>query len=368
MNMSNERYHSKKPGEVILHSNDVPPATEYRKELMGYLHEYPDGNDKNDLTGRLWSYTESGFHSACFELFLYHLVTARCKKVVPHPSLPSVGTHPEFAVQHILGDFFLEATLALESEEYRAQEQRLRELVDAVRDIRGSVFLWAQPVTHLPTDFELDSVRDFLRREIGKLDPAELSLPKTLTFEANLNNVRVIINFEVIGADQNNGNTVVQAWGSPDARAVTTHLRIRRRVGFKATRYGQLDKPYVVAVWPKCELPLTKDVALAALFGDPALTIDTNTRQIVSEQRVSNGVFNTVMNGEALNRQVSAVALYRERFLRTYERQLVMYHNPYALYPIAEEIFLGLPQFVFRKDGDGSGRMLWLNDVNPWNE
>jgi len=264
---SNERYYSVKPGEVILHSNE-PFAVEYRKELMSYLNEYPKGKDRSDLKRRLRSYMESGFYSACFELFLHHFLISRCHRVSPHPALPNVTTHPEFEVEHSLGNFFLEATLALESEEYQAQEQRLRELIDAVREVRGNVILWAQPVTDLPADFPLDSVRDFLSREIDKVDPTSFQLPKTLTFEDSFNNCPVIIDFEVVGAEQESCDSVVQAWGSPEAREVTTHSHIRRKVTFKAGKYGDMAVPYVVAVWPRPEFPLSRELALCALYGD----------------------------------------------------------------------------------------------------
>jgi len=366
--MLNKRYHSIKPGEFILDS-DEPVAVEYRKELMEYLKDYPPGPDKNDLKRRLRSYTESGFYSACFELFLHHILVGRCQKVNPHPDLPNITTPPEFGVAHSAGDFYLEATLALESEEYQAQEQRLLDLVDTLRDIKGNVILWAQPVTHLPADFPLDSVRDFLNREIGRLGPADLQLPKTLTFQANFNKCPVIIDFEIMGADQESCDSVVQAWGAPEAREVTTHYRIRRRIRCKAGKYGNMRAPYVIAVWPRTEFPLTREVALRALYGDEQIRISLESRGVIGRTRVQNGAFNTMVSGNLLNHEVSAVALYREEFSRaSYECRLYIYHNPYTSDPLPEEIFLNFPQFVFRTSESGDGRMQWLNGVDPWDE
>ena len=110
--MNNERYYSVKPGEVILHGKE-PIEVKYRRELADYLSKYPRGKDKNDLKQRLRSYTESGFYSACFELFLYSLLSGRGGKVIPHPVLPNISTRPEFEIVHDLCNFFLEATLAL---------------------------------------------------------------------------------------------------------------------------------------------------------------------------------------------------------------------------------------------------------------
>ena len=366
--MLNRRYHSIRPGEFILDS-DEPVAVEYRKELQRYLGDYPRGQDKNDLKRRLRSYTESGFYSACFELFLHNLLVSRCQKVNPHPDLPNITTHPEFRGVHGVGNFYLEATLALESEEYQAQEQRLLDLVDTIRDIKGNVILWAQPVTHLPADFPLDSVRDFLSREIGRLGPADLQLPKTLTFQANFNKCPVIIDFQIIGADKESCDSVVQTWGSPEAREVTTHYRIRRRIRCKAGKYGNMVAPYVIAVWPRTEFPLTSEAALRALYGDEQIQISLESRDVIGRTRARNGAFNTLVKGNLLNREVSAVALYREEFSRaSYERRLYVYHNPYASNRLPEEIFFDLSQFVFRTAESGDGQMQWLNGIDPWDK
>jgi hypothetical protein len=364
--MSNERYYSVKPGEVILHSKK-PFAVEYRKDLRVYLDQFPRGKDRNDLKRRLHSYTESGFYSACFELYLYHILIDRSREVFPHPDLPNTTTHPEFEVNHDLCRFYLEATLALESEDYQAQEQRLRELVDAVRDVRGGIILLAQPSTHLPVDFPLDSVRDFLLQEVDKLSATKLQLPKTLSFQAVFHDLPIVIDFEILDTNQEGSESVVQAWGWPEAKEVTTHHRIRRRIGVKAGKYGEMTVPYVIAVWPLTEFPLTSEAALKALYGDRQIHLSNKPGGgIIGESRAWNGAFNTVVRGNLLNRQVSAVALYRERFLQSsYSRQLCIYHNPYTTKPILENIFSDLPQFVFRKNDDGSGNMLWLNGVDP---
>jgi hypothetical protein len=366
--MNNERYHSVKPGEVILHSKD-PIAVEYRRELTDYLSMYPRGKDRNDLKQRLRSYTESGFYSACFELFLYSLLSSRAEKVIPHPVLPNISTHPEFEIVHDSREFFLEATLALDSEEYQAQEQRLRELVDAVRDVSGDVLLWAQPATYLPSDFPLDTVHDFLVREVDKLSAAATQLPRTLTFETVFNGHSVVIDFEVMEVNQEGTESVVQAWGSPEAKAVTTHRRIRRRVSAKAGKYGEMTIPYIIAVWPRTEFLLDRETAVTALYGDRQVHLSRKSGAIVGESRAWNGAFNTLVKGNLLNRQVSAVGLYRERFsISSYNRELYVYHNPYALNPIPEQLFSDLPQWVPRKNEGGDAVMQWLSGADPWGE
>lgn len=80
-------------------------------------------------------------------------------------------------------------------------------------------------------------------------------------------------------------------------------------------------------------------------------------------RRARNGVFNTVLGGKVLNRQVSAVGLYDERFTEwTFEQQLRIYHNLYSFKPLAEEIFHGIPQVVPWETNDGI-QMRWLNSA-----
>ena len=365
--MIENRYYSVRPGEVILHSKKKI-AVQYRKELRDYLEQFPRGKDRNDIKRRLRSYTESGFYSACFELYLHHLLVERSLNVIPHPDLLDVPTHPEFEINHRLCNFYLEATLALESEDFQAQEQRLRELVDAIRGVRGKTTLLAQPATHIPLDLPLDSVRDFLKEEISKLNATEFQFPRTLTFQTVFNGNHVSIDFEVIDAEQNETESVVQAWGWPEAKEVTTHHRIKRRISVKAGKYGAINIPYVIAVWPRTEFPLLEETALKALYGDLQIHISKKPGEgVVGESRAWNGAFNTVFRGALLNRHVSAVALYREQFSRfSYNRNLYIYHNPYTTNHIPEDIFSDLPQFVFKKNEDGSGNMIWLNGRNPW--
>ena len=367
--MTNERFYSLKPGEVILHSKE-PIAVEYRRELRSYLNEYPSGKDRKDLKGRLRSYTESGFYSACFELYLHNLLARTCENINRHPSLPSVSTHPDFEANHRVGKFFLEATLALESDEYQAQESRLREMIDALRGIKGNLVLWAQPVTHLPDNFPLDRISDFLEYEIDKLDPTTLEMPKTIRFQDKFYDNPVIIDFEVMDSTQDSCDSVIQAWGSPEAQEVTTHRRIRRSISIKANRYGEMNFPYVIAVWPRTKFPLTSTSALRALYGDQRIAVSRDPTQALRElPRELNGAFNTIYKGKILNRQVSAVALYREHFFeKSYIRQLIIYHNPYCNKRITPDIFLHFPQFVFQNEKDNGGHMEWFRGENPWDD
>jgi len=117
------------------------------------------------------------------------------------------------------------------------------------------------------------------------------------------------------------------------------------------------------------EFPLISEGVLCALYGDRQIQISCDLGQIVGETRARNGAFNTLIKSDLLNRNASAVALYREQLLESsFTRHLYVYHNPYALNPIPEEIFSGLPQFLFLRDEEESERMQWLNEISPWDE
>jgi hypothetical protein len=340
---------------------------EYRRELMHYLDEYPDGAHKDDLKGRLYSYTESGFYSVCFELYLYHFLEPRSYRITLHPDVPGSTGHPDFGVECATGDFMVEAVLALDSQERRAQEQRLNKVIDALRNVRGNVAVWAQLVTALPNAFPLRRVRSFLEREVDQLDATNLEVPSTITFTDDFNGTPVIVDFLVM--DKGEEQPVIGAWSMANAQVVTAHQRIKLAVATKANKYGTLSKPYVIAVWPRTQFPVSGVSAGRALYGDLKVEIPSDRTKPVRTKRALNGIFNTLTKGHVHNRQISAVLLYKERFLESsYERQLCIYHNPYALIPLPTQIFAGVPQLVPVWDEDENGRMEWLDDRCPWDE
>jgi hypothetical protein len=364
--MSTQNRHSFRPGETIL--NGIEPATlKYREELLSYLVEYPEGNAMGDILGRLCSYTESGFYSACFELYLYHVLNGICKAIYIHPSSPDTTTHPDYKAEISDETFYIEATIALDSDEKRAQQSRLVQVVDKINNIYGNLALWVQPVTDIPADYPLENIEKYLRQEVNNREYACSTNTSNIRFIDTHNNMKVIIDFIVLNEVDNLYAPIVGAWGSPEAKEVNTANQIRRRAGIKAMRYGLLSEPYIIAIQPECEFPLNEKFALNALYGDETWAISLTTEEARQGKRQNNGVFNITCGGEYINRQISAMALYKEVFTReSYNRQLCVFHNPYAFKPLPINIFSGFPQLIFRDDCKGGLTSYWVGGNCPY--
>ena len=109
---------------------------------------------------------------------------------------------------------------------------------------------------------------------------------------------------------------------------------IRRNVADKASAYGRLDTPYVIAL--RVETFLGKDHSIIdALFGQEQVTLETSSSGMVevSPGRARNGVWNGPRGFQ--NRRVSAVLTADWLGLTTIPRTVpTLWHNPVAEHPI----------------------------------
>jgi hypothetical protein len=81
-----------------------------------------------------------------------------------------------------VGDFYVEAVVALDSDAKRQQENRLREAVDATRHVRGDIYLWFRLVSDIPPNYPVSRIREFLELQITNLPKGASALDQSLTF------------------------------------------------------------------------------------------------------------------------------------------------------------------------------------------
>lgn len=347
--------------DYLLHDN-AEHARSYRDELRAALKAFPSGN-RADMKRRLYSETASGFWSACMELRL-HGVLSGLGSVEVHPSVEGTESHPDYRVSTSETRLFAEATVALDSDEDREQHQRLGRLLDSIDSIVLPFGVWVDPVTDLAPDLDNDSVIRFLRQELGPLESTQEEKGRLLTFRKRTRAGVSEIDFEVWPREE--AQTLVEAWGPAAARELTTHETIRRRVQHKATKYGELGAPFVVAIWPRLQLPTISESVMRGLYGTETFVYSKQDMILEDVVRQPDGAFNLRVGDQVQNRQVSAVAIHLERLTgHGWERYWLLYHNPFALTPLSASAFNMVPQFVFERTPRGfSGR--WLDGVDPW--
>ena len=120
----------------------------------------------------------------------------------------------------------------------------------------------------------------------------------------------------------------------------TTGHRLRSAIQEKAGKYGALDSPFVIVLWPVGPdyMPGTDD--LEALRGDKVWEMNLDTEKI-EERYSSNGIFREKKDGRLRWAHVSAVVFCQPG---DSERMPVVYHNLDAKYPLDGDWFQGWQQ------------------------
>lgn len=351
-----------RPDWDYLLRDDAEHARSYREDFRAALQEYPSGS-RSDMKRRLYGGTASGFWSACMELRLYGVLSG-LGSVEVHPSVQGTESHPDYRVSTTETEFFVEATVALDSDEDRQQHERLGHLLDAIDSLVLPFGVWVDPVTDLAPDLEDDSVISFLQRELGTLETSQIKDGRVLTFRQATETGATEIDFEVWPREE--AQTLVEAWGPATARELTTHETIRRRVQHKATKYGDLGAPFVIAVWPRLQFPAVEESVMRGLYGTTTLVYSKEDMVLQEVVRQRDGAFTLRLGEQVLNQQVSAVAIHLERLMgHGWERYWLVYHNPFALRPLPRSVLTTIPQLVFERTHKGfSGR--WLDGDDPW--
>ncbi|TDB39119.1 MAG: hypothetical protein D9V44_05520 [Actinobacteria bacterium] len=250
-------------------------AARVREFLDRWFDRFP-ATDRDELGSRLRCGDAASFESASFELILFAVLTTRGYAVSTHPTLPAGNPkHPDFLATAGDESFYVEAVLA---SEYRDDEISARRRADAVLravdginspDFRLFVIAQGNPDTPprgraLANQLQtwLDSLDSDTVARAAEADGHE-AIPKfpwahdgwDVTFEAIPKGV------EHRGE---NGRAIGSLAG--EARLVNVREPIRNAIRAKGAKYGQLDRPLLIAVNVD-GLSLDRIDEMEALFG-----------------------------------------------------------------------------------------------------
>ncbi len=357
----------------FLNRSARPEVATIRKILDEWYVNFPDKNYK--LKSRFQSRKKDQFQGAFFELYLHALLTAFDCIIEVEPD-GITGTKPDFFVHSPTGEkFFLEATVATDvSADEAASNARMNEVFDAVNRMSSPDFFIGMKLDGRPkTPPSAKAIRKFLQEHLSELNPD-----------------KVIIDYEAKGNQglphwkyEHDGWKItfypIPKW--PEAREkadvrpigvqsrgferVNTTSAIRKSVERKATKYGKLNCPYIVAVnvfgWS-----LDRDDVVDALFGTvQAIVRYSEVPPPVEYERARDGVW-VAPNG-IKNTRVSAVLIGKSISPWSLGiSEIMLFHNPWAEYPyndVLTELSEALPKDgkIAFKDGKSPASVLKLN-------
>lgn len=282
-----------------------------RKVLNDWFDKLPD-NEKPELRQRF----NKSFSSAFYELFLYNLFLNQGFEIQIHPKVPNTEKRPDFLICKNGQEIYVEAKEAKDESEYeRSQKNRLNTVYDTLDKIKSRNFLLHIKSINIKTHDQprtkelvkeinnelnsLDPDRALISFESGGLD----SLP-----ELKINNEQLEIDMSFVPKDRDKRHECEKFIGiyPMNTHVGGTEPSLRKSFEKKCNRYGELDKPFIVAINALGKWFSGEYDAENTIWGSIALsyTDNPNEDKLI---RVKDGLF--LHNKGPVHRNASAVLI-----------------------------------------------------------
>lgn len=340
-------------GFDYMNSSARPGLCGIRDLLEQWFERLPN-DAKADIRARFRSRDDVQHQSAWFELFWHELLRCCGYDVEIHPTLADVTATPDFLTKRNgVSQFYLEATLAMPPAD-PAANRRLAELHDTLDRMNSPDYFLIFEYRGSPEgNIRGRALRERLERWLQQLNYEEISRLRQEQNDGVIptyswSEQGVTLTFEPIPKGPRFrgqlGARPVGAVAPMEMRLLRTHDDIRTAVEGKATKYGALGLPLVVAVNVMDDFCDDLDV-WNALFGEEQLVAIRQPDGRWRDEwgpRVPNGAWRG-RNGPR-NPLVSAIIVTQQLSpsnLRTHAVELI--HNPWASHPLPADA-LGLTQ------------------------
>lgn len=293
-----------------------PSSAAIRELIESWFALYPEPHQRH-MRQRLRHRDDRHFLSAFFELYLHALFRGLAFDVDVHPAIPGSNRVPDFRLTDAKGRVcYLEATSAFdESPATRAGRQRAAEALDILNTVSSPDFFLGVDYDSLPRHpIPARKFRADVERFLASLDYRAARratvrdgtrLPR-FRFEHEGWTAEIVA---IPKSDSNRSSGDVRSlgmaippveWGRPDAA-------IRHAIVGKASRYGTLGAPFLIAVNAH-GMSVDSETVMEALFGGETYTITLDGHAEIGEPRfgrVRDGVW--ISHSGARYTRVSAV-------------------------------------------------------------
>jgi len=353
-----------------------------RNRLEQWFKYFPS-EAQDELRARFRSKDDRQHLAAFFELYLHELFFKSGFNVEIHPTVSDRTTHPDFKV---LKDgkplFYLEATLAALSDMDTSAKARENQVYDTLNRMDSPNFFIVVKINGAPTTNPQGAkIRKFLEEKLSNLDPDMIAkqfeqggLGVLPHWDLEHDGWQITF-FPIPKKPEARGKPGVRPIGlkMQGVRLLTPHVGIRKSIQDKATKYGKLDLPYIVAINVIDEFGADDIDISNALFGEGQFTVIFRGNELI-EQRSGQKPNGAWYGPEGpRNRRVSA-ALVTVNLSPWNIAKITpsLWHNPWANYTLTSDIWL-LPQLIpdFKKNqlykhgGKNSWQILGLNPDWP---
>lgn len=329
----------------FLNRSASPAFEAVRNLLESFCRRYPS-SESPELKSKL----ETQFDSAFFELYLHELLIRLGCEVAVHPTLNGTDAKPDFLARFHQGqELIVEAVISTQrTDEKRASDARLNTLYDAInsKTISPNFFICFGPIPDRDAVPTPKKIRKFIKERIAGLDPDAIERAVRIGYELPRWTYRDEGGFEleitaVPKSPESRGNPGTRPIGAypGEVRWGDSSAVLKKSIDSKATKYGELDRPFVIAV--NANWGTGRDVVVKALFGSK------------ESGDKSEGVWNATRNT-----RVSGVLVTTVLPWSIHCAPLCLYHNSFAKRSCRENAWK-IPQAIARDSG-----MQWLEGIN----
>ena len=276
-----------------------PEFAKVRVSINKWFTNYPE-SEKSELKARF----RKAFSPAYFELFIYQLFTKQGFTLTPHPQIQGTKKAPDFLAEKGELSFYIEAKEVTDTSE---TEVAYNKKVNAIYDALSKLFIpgyWLiieklkiksvlQPsskkiIEHLERQLP-DYILDIIAANV-ELSDWERIAPLVI----DMDDVKLVVRLfpKSLKHSRNESTPTIgglpggSGWGYPE------EYLIRNAVHKKASRYGELDKPYLICINAFSRLGVTNTGVENTLLGSLIESWPSNADDAsLQRKRVKNGVF-----------------------------------------------------------------------------
>lgn len=344
----------------FLNRSAQPEFVSARERLEHWFLKYPEQH-RYDLGQSFRSHTDATHLGAFFELYCHELFTKQGLGVQVQQIVDASINKPiDFVVSHSDDNqFYVEATLASDSEASMVSRKLLWQLQDALNKLVEPYFQIGLEVEQEATNsLPISQICSDIHKWLQTFDPDEVTKKGRddrpyCYWDQDGWKITFLAFARPIEVREKSGDTVLYQISMP--KKIPSPNALSNALKEKSKKYGDMRFPYVIAVDMIASYSFGMDVK-KVLFGQEVALINPHANQVQITRSPflpdrpykENGFW--IARRRPRNQQVSAVLLVEGAmpWSDTYNKS-VLWHNPYATRPLNPGLWQG-PQMILDKE------------------
>lgn len=276
-----------------------PEFTKVRNIINEWFIDYPQ-SEKSELKSRF----RKTFSPAFFELFIYQLFAKQGFTLTPHPQIPGTKKAPDFLAEKGNLSFYIEAIEATGiSDAEAASNKKVNAIYDALSKLtipnywliieKLKIKSIQQPSSKRIIEYLETRLPDYISNIVAaNIELSDWGHITPLVIDKD--DVKLVVRLfpKSLQHSQDESTPTIgglpggSGWGYPEEQL------IRNAVHKKASRYGELDKPYLICINAFSRLGITNAGVENTLLGSLMESWPSNADDAsLQKKRVNNGVF-----------------------------------------------------------------------------